>query len=581
MPKVCLYGGKRRRSDGTADNIKDDKDDVSSSSDLTKDEPSSDLDILHRKRKCEPRDSADPPCRESSSCAAGDRNGLASGHVTQDVTNSSTLQKRLALFSSSSAFDIFSRFPGMHFPNATSGGVGAGGSAFMAQPFSLFNSYPPLHTYVSNSDLHMPISSVSISPGPQNVAMVPLLPWQGLSPEQLPALTRCASDVSALISPLSKLDLSISFNEYFENMKISLEKGRSAKPSPTLSESDEKDGSDTKKHVENDTNEKDDDMVMPLNYVKGEYDASNGVTSQRTGPWQGKRLCFYSGSETDTEDDGNREGQSPTSPANVQKAQLSPSIEMPIVTSALPVSSLASSSASSSYIRRLSDPLPPGLPPTQHPYPDTPSYPHPASQFFSMDKLMPPAAHFALAPVPGVQISSPAGLPAAHPAHGHPLLSGHLAGGVGVAGSPGVGYLHPTLMQLGSLGAARRPPCDKPPAVKKYKCDVCDKAFSRSNTLVTHKRIHTGDKPFKCERCGRAFRQPGNLTRHMLTHTTHKPYVCQHCGKAFNRASNLNTHIRTHTNARSLPCVVCGKAFNQKVDLRMHMYSHGGWFYLI
>ncbi|XP_038052588.1 zinc finger protein 239-like [Patiria miniata] len=117
---------------------------------------------------------------------------------------------------------------------------------------------------------------------------------------------------------------------------------------------------------------------------------------------------------------------------------------------------------------------------------------------------------------------------------------------------------------------------DKPSQYKKYICDICGKGFSRSNTLVTHKRIHTGDKPFTCELCGRAFRQPGNLTRHRLTHTTVKPYVCQQCGKAFNRASNLHTHMRTHTNYKPFTCQYCGKGFHQKIDMKIHSYTHTG-----
>ncbi|KAK0402739.1 hypothetical protein QR680_016505 [Steinernema hermaphroditum] len=112
--------------------------------------------------------------------------------------------------------------------------------------------------------------------------------------------------------------------------------------------------------------------------------------------------------------------------------------------------------------------------------------------------------------------------------------------------------------------------------VKKYRCDICEKTFSRSNTLITHKRIHTGEKPFSCEHCGRAFRQPGNLTRHRLTHTTVKPFVCNECGKAFNRASNLHTHMKTHlTSSRMMSCFRCNKIFSLKSDYRNHQCSGG------
>ena len=115
-----------------------------------------------------------------------------------------------------------------------------------------------------------------------------------------------------------------------------------------------------------------------------------------------------------------------------------------------------------------------------------------------------------------------------------------------------------------------------PKSKSKHVCDECGRLFTRSSTLITHKRIHTGDKPYVCQQCGRAFRQLGNLSRHQLTHTTSKPYICQQCNKAFNRASNLHTHMRTHTDYKPFSCDFCGKRFHQKVDMKIHRYTHTG-----
>ncbi|PFX21794.1 Zinc finger protein 431 [Stylophora pistillata] len=130
-----------------------------------------------------------------------------------------------------------------------------------------------------------------------------------------------------------------------------------------------------------------------------------------------------------------------------------------------------------------------------------------------------------------------------------------------------------TYTQTSAVG---NPTKEVPIAERKYQCDVCGRAFSRSNTLITHKRIHTGDRPFPCDLCGRAFRQLGNLTRHKLTHASIKPHACPQCNKCFSRTSNLNTHMRIHTNYKPFSCDFCGKGFHQKVDMKIHRYTHTG-----
>lgn len=62
------------------------------------------------------------------------------------------------------------------------------------------------------------------------------------------------------------------------------------------------------------------------------------------------------------------------------------------------------------------------------------------------------------------------------------------------------------------------------------------------NTLQTHKRCHTDEKPFACGVCGKLFKQRGNVKPHIENvHEKKNKSVCNfpRCGKPFTTIGNL------------------------------------------
>lgn len=112
--------------------------------------------------------------------------------------------------------------------------------------------------------------------------------------------------------------------------------------------------------------------------------------------------------------------------------------------------------------------------------------------------------------------------------------------------------------------------------VKNYFCDYdgCSKAFTRPSLLTEHQEIvHQGKKPYKCDQCDRSFSKKSHLERHAYVHSKDKPLHCLVCGKGFTTGQQLRRHEITHTKSFRCPYDGCLESFYKHPQLRSHVLA--------
>lgn len=120
--------------------------------------------------------------------------------------------------------------------------------------------------------------------------------------------------------------------------------------------------------------------------------------------------------------------------------------------------------------------------------------------------------------------------------------------------------------------------------IETLECYVCQQQYKSLLSLRTHINVHFVPKNHLCTQCGQRFRRIGSLQKHLLRADhggeENRKFQCEFCQKKFPDRTRYITHRYVHTNERPFKCTYegCDKAYRDTQSLKDHYRRHIGEF---
>ncbi|XP_058795928.1 zinc finger protein 845-like [Phymastichus coffea] len=112
-----------------------------------------------------------------------------------------------------------------------------------------------------------------------------------------------------------------------------------------------------------------------------------------------------------------------------------------------------------------------------------------------------------------------------------------------------------------------------------FKCDNCQKTYTRMDTLRRHLFYECGtNRKFSCKQCNASFKRQYHLTLHVKNRHSAKQFInCSNCDKIFTTRRGLEYHRKSRNcelKKLNYQCIFCNFPVKNKYDLDNHLMMH-------